>query len=88
MRESIEDFVPRAALLDASDEWWRDVKATDEFLDRLFPKFFDRLGLPNLLRKTSYHVLARHIPKDRLDSEIGTILDRIDQTAQRASVVE
>lgn len=85
MQRFIEDFVPRAALRDLSDKWWIDTKATDEFLDRLFEAFFDGLGLPNLMRKTDYHVLAPHVPKDQIDPEVSQVSDLIAETAQRAN---
>ena len=46
--------------------------------------FYQRLGLPNLMRKTDYHVLAGFVPVEALDPEIGQVLDRIVETAQAA----
>jgi ABC-type taurine transport system ATPase subunit len=87
MRECIEDLVPRAALRDPADRWLRDTKATGDFLDRLFPRFFERLGLPNLMNKTSYHVLARHVPAGSVDPEIAQVLDPVLAAARRARPV-
>lgn len=84
MQECIEDFVPRAALRDHSDTWWISTKASDEFLDRLFVAFFKKLGLPNLLQKTDYHVLARYVPREQIDPEVGQVLDVIVEVASRA----
>ena len=84
MQECIDDFVPRAALRDRSDAWWINTKASDEFLDRLFVAFFRKLGLPNLLQKTDYHVLARYVPHDHIDREVGQVLDAIVDVASRA----
>lgn len=84
MQECIEDFVPRAAQRDPADPWWADTKASDEFLDRLFEGFFKRLGLPNLMRKTDYHVLANYVPGDRIDPEVVEVLNLIVQVARRA----
>jgi ABC-type branched-subunit amino acid transport system ATPase component len=85
MRQCIEDLVPRVALRDLNDPWWRDTKATDEFLDRLFEMYFRRLGLANLMRKTDYHVLARLVPPEQIDPEIIEKLDLIVQVASRAN---
>ena len=60
------------------------MKASDEFLDRLFEMFFTRLGLPNLMRKTNYHLLASFVTADRIAPEIAQKLDFIHETAQRA----
>ena len=83
METAIRDLVPPIALRDRSDSWWTNVKASDEFLERLFAAFFDRLQWPNLMRKTDYHVLARHVPKELFDREISLALDKIQEVAAR-----
>lgn len=88
MRECIKDTVPPVALRNPGDQWWVNTKASDDFLDRLFPAFFEKLGLPNLLRKTSYHVLARHVPAELIDPEVRTVLDGILAVAERANPTE
>jgi energy-coupling factor transporter ATP-binding protein EcfA2 len=77
MRECIEDFVPRAAMRDRSDKWWSETKASDDFLDRLFDEFFKKLGLPNLMTKTHYQVLARYVPVNQIDPEVADVLNSI-----------
>ena len=84
MNECIGDFVPRIALQDRADAWWKDTKMSDEFLDRLFPRFFEKLGLPNLMRKTDYHTLARLVPVEHISPEISEMLDAILATAKKA----
>jgi hypothetical protein len=88
MQECIEDVVPRVALRDPADRWWRDVKASDEFLDRLFERFFSGLGLPNLMGKTDYHVLAGHVPREQIGPEVSHVLDLIAETAAAARPVQ
>lgn len=84
MNECIEDFVPRIALNNPNDQWWIDVKASNEFLDRLFAEFFKKLDLPNLMQKTNYHVLARNVPSNVIDPEVARVLDQIVAVAKRA----
>jgi hypothetical protein len=84
MKECIEDLVPRAAQRDPNDRWWTDTKASDDFLDRVFEAFFRKLGLPNLMRKTDYHVLALYVAKERLDPEVTEKLDAIADLAAQA----
>lgn len=84
MQECIQDLVPRVALRDPSDRWWKETKASDDFLDRLFKVFYKKLGMPNLMNKTDYHVIARHVPVERIDPEVSTVLDLIVQTASRS----
>ena len=59
MRECIQEIGSALRTLRRIEPWSADIKATDDFLDPLFQLFFDKLQLPNLLRKTDYHVLAR-----------------------------
>jgi ABC-type taurine transport system ATPase subunit len=84
MRESIEDLVPRAAQRDPQHRWWHDTKVSDDFLDPLFESFFAKLHLPNLMRKTHYHVLARHVPADEIDPEVTEVLNGILMVAEKA----
>lgn len=84
MEECIRDLVPPVALRNPADSWWMDTKASTDFLDRLFDAFFKRLGLPNLLLKTNYHVLAKYVRPEQIDPEIIEKLDAILQVAERA----
>jgi uncharacterized protein YjhX (UPF0386 family) len=85
MRELITDLIPPIALRDPHHQWWINTKVTDEFLDILFEKYFEKLELPNLLRKTDYHILAKFIKKQDIDPEIIEKLDAIVEVARKAS---
>jgi predicted ATPase len=61
-----------------------DLKASDDFLDPLFRKFYEGLALPNLMRKTDYHTLAPYVPANALDAEVREKLDAIAAGAARA----
>lgn len=84
MREAIAEVTGALKTLNKPDPWSVDVKASDEFLDPLFKKFFEKLKLPLQLRKAEYHVLASLAPRDKLDREIAEKLDAIVGVAQRA----
>lgn len=84
MGECIHELVPPLALRNPSDVWWRDTKASDDFLDRLFEMFFERLKVPNLMRKTNYHLLASYVAARRIDPEVVQKLDLIHEAAKRA----
>jgi len=84
MQECIEDYIPKAALRDPSARWWSDTKVSDEFFDPLFEAFFKKLGLPNLMSKTDYHVLAEYVTKVELEPEVATVLDAILEAASKA----
>jgi ABC-type lipoprotein export system ATPase subunit len=84
MEESIREI--EAAHLKISDQsvWSPDTKVSGEFLDPLFRDFFKRLGIPNLMRKADYHVLAGFVPQDLIDAEVTEVLDDIVRVAKRA----
>ncbi len=88
MRDCIQEVSAALQTLGKPDPWSADVKASDDFLDPLFKQFFQRLHLPNLLRKTDYHVLARLVPKEQIDLEVIAKLDGILAVAQKAKSKE
>ncbi|MBN1920384.1 MAG: AAA family ATPase [Anaerolineae bacterium] len=85
MQSCIADLVPPLAMRDRNYRWWHDVKASDEFLDPLFEMYFDKLGLPNLMRKSDYHTLADLVPIEMIADEIKSKLDMIQAVAERAN---
>jgi len=84
MKESIAEVGSALKTLKKLNPWSPDIKATDEFLDPLFDKYFEKLGLPNLIKKSDYHILARLVPKDKIDPEIIEKLDAIVAVAKKA----
>ena len=88
MRECIQEISSALRTLRRIEPWSADIKATDDFLDPLFQLFFDKLQLPNLLRKTDYHVLARLVSKESIDPEIVAKLDGIVAVAKKAQPKE
>lgn len=88
MRACIQEISSALRTLRRVEPWSADIKATDDFLDPLFQLFFDKLRLPNLLRKTDYHVLARLVPQESIDPEITAKLDSIVAVAQKAQPKE
>ncbi|MBI3922335.1 MAG: hypothetical protein HY318_13020 [Armatimonadetes bacterium] len=84
MRESIREVSEALATLNMPGPWSPDLKVSDEFLDPLFRKYFQKLGLPNLMWKSGYHELARLVPKESIDPEVSEKLDAIVETARQA----
>lgn len=64
--------------------WSPDTKVSDDFLEPLFNEYFGRLGLPNIMKKSNFHQLARFIPKDKIDPEIKEKLEAIVKIARSA----
>ena len=67
------------------DPWGPDIKVTDEFLDRLFKLYYERLGTPQQTFKRDYHGLADAISIEEIAPEVSTMLDSILEVANRAS---
>jgi ABC-type taurine transport system ATPase subunit len=84
MEEAIDEVAQASATLGRPDPWSPDVKATDEFLDPVFKRFFAKLGLPLVFRKSDYHFLANFLPVTDIDPEIADKLDRIVTVAKQA----
>jgi ABC-type hemin transport system ATPase subunit len=88
MRECIKEITTALQTLGRPNPWSADVKASDDFLNPLFDLFFQKIGLPNLLRKTDYHALASLVPKEKIDSDVVAKLDGIFAVAQKAKSKE
>lgn len=84
MEESIAEIEAALVALGKPSPWGPDIKASDEFLDPIFKKFYEKLGLPNLMRKTDYHTLAPFVAAGAIDPEVREKLDRIAQAARAA----
>lgn len=83
MEQSLDEIESAMRTLGRSP-WDDSIKATDEFLDPLFRRFFERLKLPNLLRKSDYHQLAAFVEASELDSEVEEVLNGIRDVAAAA----
>jgi ABC-type branched-subunit amino acid transport system ATPase component len=84
MEVSTRKIEQAMAVLGKGSPWEPGTKVSDDFLDPLFEDFFKSLGLPNLMRKTDYHTLARYVPREVLDPEVSEMLDRILTVCNRA----
>jgi len=84
MEEAIQE-VEQALKTLGRDPWGTDIKASEEFLEPLFKRFYEKLGLPNKMSKTNYHILAEFVPPEAVGPEILQKLDAIWETAQRAT---
>lgn len=85
MRQVIDEIETALITLGRPSPWSQDIKATDDFLDPLFTRYFAELGLPNLMRKTDYHILTQFLPAHLIDKEIVEKLDMVVEIAQKAS---
>ena len=88
MRDSIEEIESAMATLGSGSPWDASTKASDDFLIPLFKRYFEKLGLPNLMSKNSFHELAEYVPEDEIAPEITEKLDAIARTAEAAKPAE
>ena len=84
MEQSIIAIEQALKTLRGLSPWEPDIKASDDFLDPLFKRFYEKRSLPNLMTKAHYHRLADCIKKEDIDSEIIEKLDAIVTAAERA----
>jgi len=84
MKEAIAEVSAALQTRGKPGPWSDDIKATDDFLDPLFNRFFEIRNLPLKLCKSEYHVLASLVPKDALDNEITEKLNAIVTVAKKA----
>ena len=88
MAERITEIEEALATLRQESPWSPNIKVTDDFLDGLFETFFEKLQLPNLMRKTNYHTLVQYLPADQIDPEVPEVLDSILEVANKAKPLE
>jgi hypothetical protein len=86
MQEVMSEMSKALTTLGKGSPWDGEMKVSDEFLHPLFRKYFERLDLPNVMDKKSFHELARFVPSGMIDSEIKDKLDAIVAVAASAKV--
>ena len=88
MRDAVDEISAAMRTLGKGSPWSADAKVSDDFLTPLFARYFDKLGLPNLMNKKDFYELAESVPEDELDAEISEKLDAIARTAREATPPE
>ncbi len=84
MESSISEVEAAMATLGKGSPWSADAKVSEDFLEPLFELFFRKLKLPNLMRKTNFHVLARHTPRHLIAEEVSAVLSAIVKVSSEA----
>ncbi len=87
MEKAIGEVEAAMKTLGKPSPWSPDTKVSDEFLDPVFDKFFRSVALPNLMRRSGYHELAKYLDPSKLPEEVRRVLDDIHQVAQQAKPV-
>ena len=84
MQECIDAIEHALHTLGGPSPWGPDIKASDDFLDPLFTRFYEQSNSPALIRKSDYHRLAEFLKAEDIDPEIIEKLDAIVDAAQCA----
>lgn len=84
IEQTITEIENAFATLGKGTPWLPETKVSDDFLDRLFEAFFEKLELPNIMRKSNYHTLVQYLSPDQIDPEVIEVLDGILEVANRA----
>ena len=88
MQSAIERIQASLADLGKPSPWDGDLKVSEEFLDPLFARYHQSLGLPAaLMRKKQYYELADFVPLVQISPEVREKLDAIAATAAAAQPV-
>lgn len=82
---NILNEVEEALRILGKDPWSDDTKVSDEFLTPVFERYFKQLGIPNMMRKNNYHLLADYVSEEKIDSEVIEKLDLISNAAEKAN---
>ena len=86
MAETIKEFEDAIQLTKNQSPWDDDFKISDDFLDPLFSKYHEKLGLPaNTLRKNAYFELVELLPKEKIHSDIIGTLNLIVEISEKAN---
>jgi hypothetical protein len=88
MDAAVDEVASALRTLGRPDPFGPDCKVSDELLDPVFRKFFEKMGLPEgTMRKTGFHALAPFLDAAAIDDEVREKLDRVVEVAARASPV-
>ena len=85
MEAAITEIEEALKALGKPSPWSPSLKVSEEFFSPVFAKFYQRLGLTNLMSKTNYHELVRFVPDSAIDPEVCEKLDIILEVAEQAN---
>lgn len=87
LEECLAELTKALELTNRPDPWGSDIKVTDDFLDPLFKRFYERLGVPQKIFKRDYHGLADAIQQEEIDHEVIEVLDAIAEVAGKSTPI-
>ncbi len=84
MLEAIQEINDALSALGKPTGWSSDVKASDEFMEPVFRRFSDKLGIPLVARKGRFYELVKLMKPEEVDAEVREKLDLIHDIATRS----
>lgn len=87
MNQAVSRVTEAIETMGKESAWSDDIKASDDFLVPFFRSYYKMLDLPNIIEKSSFHKLAKHVPASKIDSEVIEKLDVIGETAKTMELV-
>lgn len=85
MEDAIQEIEDALRTLNKPSPWSDEIKASDEFLTPVFAKFYEKVGSPNRMLKSNFHVLVPFVPTEKIDKEINEKLDAILKVAKKVN---
>ena len=82
MQAATKEVTTAMKTLGKGSPWDTDTKVSDNFLTPLFKSYYNKLDLPNLMAKKTFHELAMFVPRNELSVEIYEKLDAISEVAE------
>jgi AAA15 family ATPase/GTPase len=67
-------------LQDLNHTWWKEGKLSSDWLDLIFPEFYQRINMPQDFYKRDYYQLIDLIPVEKIDNEVVDKLELIYKT--------
>ena len=84
MSQAIHEVESAMETLGKGSPWSVDAKVSNDFLEPVFIKYFEKLGFYNSMSKNSFHKLVEFLPASEIDPEITEKLDAIAEVAEQA----
>lgn len=84
MDNSITEVGHALSTLGEPSPWGPDIKVSENFLNPVFKRFYEKLQLPNQMTKTNYHRLTPYIAPEAINTEVREKLDAIVQVSEQA----
>ena len=87
MDEALTEITTALQRVNLGSPWDGNLKVSEQFFAPVFEAFYARMGRPNAMLKSDYHILIDYIQPDEVDPEVIAVLDAISDVADSARPV-